>query len=120
MGRRFKPENGACHTNSGGLGRLGWLGPPVEVCPERELIAIEDPATVCDGAFEIGEGLEVLVRERLVEDGPQGLGRLQLGGVAGQGYEAGPIPADPARGSVPARIVEPEHEGALAAPPRFA
>ena len=30
----------------------------MEVCPETELMAIEDPATVCDGAFEIGEGRE--------------------------------------------------------------
>jgi hypothetical protein len=30
----------------------------VEVCPETELITIEDPATVCDGSLEIGEGLE--------------------------------------------------------------
>jgi hypothetical protein len=30
----------------------------VEVCPETELIAIEDAATVCDSAFQIGEGLE--------------------------------------------------------------
>ena len=30
----------------------------MEVCPETELMAIEDPATICDGSFEIGEGLE--------------------------------------------------------------
>ncbi len=30
----------------------------MEVCPETELIAIEDPATVCDGSLEIGEGRE--------------------------------------------------------------
>src|SRR3954466_14855108 len=28
----------------------------VAPCPETELIAIENPATVCDGAFEIGKG----------------------------------------------------------------
>src|SRR5215212_5179082 len=30
----------------------------MEVCPKTELIAIEDPATVCDSAFQIGEGRE--------------------------------------------------------------
>jgi hypothetical protein len=30
----------------------------VKVCPEAELRAIEDLATVCDGSFQIGEGLE--------------------------------------------------------------
>ena len=34
-------------------------------------MAIENEAALCDGAFEIGEGLEVLVCERLVEDRPQ-------------------------------------------------
>ena len=30
----------------------------MKVCPETELIAIEDPAAVCDGSFEIGERFE--------------------------------------------------------------
>jgi hypothetical protein len=30
----------------------------VEVCAKTELMAIEDPATVCDGSLEIGEGRE--------------------------------------------------------------
>ncbi len=34
-------------------------------------MTIEDPAAVCDSALQIGEGLKVLVRERLVEDGPE-------------------------------------------------
>src|SRR3954471_20502487 len=71
------------YTISGWLARGGWLGPPVEVCPETELIAIEASATVCDDALQIGEGLEVLVCERLVEDGPGGLRGLEPG--AGRG-----------------------------------
>src|SRR3954452_5137141 len=43
----------------------------VEVCPETELIAIEASATVCDDAFQIGEGLEVLVGERLIQNRPE-------------------------------------------------
>ena len=81
----------------------------MEVCPEAELIAFEDPATVCDGAFEIGEGVEVLVGERLVEDGPEVLGGLKLGRVAGQVDEPDPIRHDQVRRSVPAGVVEPEH-----------
>src|SRR4051794_41826498 len=92
----------------------------MEVCPEAELIAFEDPATVCDGAFEIGEGVEVLVGERLVEDGPEVLGGLKLGRVAGQVDEPDPIPHDQVRRSVPARVVEPEQEDAPASPPGFA
>src|SRR3954471_64691 len=71
------------------LGRLGWLGPPVEVCPETELIAIEASATVCDDAFQIGEGLEVLVGERLIQNRPEVLSRLKLGRVRGQVGEPG-------------------------------
>jgi len=43
----------------------------VEVCPETELIAIEASATVRDDAFQIGEGLEVLVGERLIQNRPE-------------------------------------------------
>src|SRR3954452_5889680 len=92
----------------------------MEVCPEAELIASEDPATVCDGAFEISEGLEVLVGERLVEDGPEVLGGLKLGRVAGQVDEPDPIRHDQVRRSVPAGVVEPEHDDALASRPGFA
>jgi hypothetical protein len=52
-------------------------------------MAIEDSATVCDGSFQIGKGLEVLVGERLVEDGPEVLGRLQFGGVDAMGAARG-------------------------------
>ena len=56
----------------------------MEVCPEAELIAYEDPATVCDRAFQIGKGLEGAVRERLIQNGPEVLGGLKLGGVWGR------------------------------------
>src|SRR3954463_5032358 len=59
----------------------------MEVCPEAELIAVEDPATVCDRAFQIGEGRKVALRERLIQNGPEVLGGLKLGGVRGQGGE---------------------------------
>src|SRR3954451_18077516 len=92
----------------------------MEVCPEAELIAFEDPATVCDGAFEIGEGVEGLVGERLVEDGPEVLGGLKLGRVWGQIDEPDPVRHDQVWRGVPAGVVEPEHEDALASRPGFA
>src|SRR4051794_11428563 len=107
-------------TESGWLARLGRLGPPVEVCTEAELIAIENEAALCDGSFEIGEGLEVLVCERLVEDRPQVLGGVQLGGVRGQ--VGGPYPTwhDQVRLGVPAGAVEPEHDDAIPSRPGLA
>ena len=51
----------------------------MEVCSEAELIALENPATVCDSAIQIGEGLEGAVGERLIQDGPEVLSRLQFG-----------------------------------------
>ncbi len=92
----------------------------MEVCPEAELIAIEDAATVCDGSFEIGEGLEVLVGERLVDDGPQVLGGLKLGGVRGQVDEPEAFRHDQVRRAVPAGAVEPKHDNALASRPSLA
>src|SRR5215207_10141033 len=37
------------------VGRLGWLGPPVEVCPEFELIAIENATARGDDVLEISK-----------------------------------------------------------------
>src|SRR3954454_5321989 len=91
----------------------------MEVCPEAELIAVEDPATVCDRAFQIGEGRKVAVRERLIQNGPEVLGGLELGGVRGQGGEPEtPRPAH-VRCGVPAAAVEPEHADAIPSPPGF-
>jgi hypothetical protein len=77
-------------------------------------MAIEDSATVCDGSFQIGKGLEVLVGERLVEDGPEVLGRLQFGGVARQVDEPEALGHDQVRRGVPAGVVEQKRDHALA------
>src|SRR3954470_15658275 len=89
----------------------------MEVCPETELIAIEDPATVCDGSFEIGERFEVLVGKRLVDNRPQVLGRLQLGGVARQVDEPETLGHDQVWRGVPAGVVEHKRDHALASRP---
>ena len=83
-------------------------------------MAIKDLATVCDGSFQIGEGFEVLVGEWLVEDGPEGLGGLKLGGVWGQVDEPDPIPNSQVGCGVPAGVVELKHEDALASRPGLA
>ena len=63
----------------------------MEVCTETELIALEDLATVCDRAFQIGEGREVPVGERLIQNRPEVLSRLQVGRVARQVDEPDPV-----------------------------
>src|SRR4051812_13369198 len=92
----------------------------MEVCPEAELIASEDPATVCDRAFQIGKGLEVAVRERLIQNGPEVLGGLKLGGVWGQVDEPEALRHDQVRRGVPAGAVEPEHDDAIPSRPGLA
>ena len=92
----------------------------MEVCPEAELIAVEDPATVCDRAFQIGEGRKVAVRERLIQNGPEVLGGLKLGGVRGQVGEPEALRHDQVRCGVPAGAVEPEHEDAIPSRPGLA
>src|SRR3954466_15904866 len=105
------------YTISGWLARGGWLGPPVEVCPETELIAIEASATVCDDAFQIGEVLEVLVGERLIQNRPEVLSRLKVGRVRGQVGEPDALRHDQVRFGVPAGAVEPEHDDAIPSRP---
>src|SRR4029453_10840407 len=89
----------------------------MEVCPEAELIAVEDPATVCDRAFQIGQGLEVAVREWLIQKRPEGLGGLKLGRVRGQVDGPDPVRNSQVRLSVPAGAVEPEHDDAIPSRP---
>jgi hypothetical protein len=83
-------------------------------------MAIEDPATVCDGSFEIGEGREVLVGEGLVENRPEVLGRLQFGGVARQVDEPETLGHDQVRRGVPAGVIEQKRDHAIPSHPGLA
>ena len=47
-------------------------------------ILVEGDASFGDGGIEVGEGLEVLVDDRLVDEGPEGFGELQFESVGGQ------------------------------------
>src|SRR3954452_7243944 len=67
----------------------------MEVCPEAELIAIENATALGDDVLEISKGLEVLVGERLIQNGPEVLGGLKLGGGWGAGRPAGSPPGQP-------------------------
>jgi hypothetical protein len=49
----------------------------MEVCPEAELIAFEDPATVCDRAFQIGQGREAQMIGHMRHGSPPRLMVLQ-------------------------------------------
>ena len=89
-------------------------------CPETELIAIEASATVRDDAFQIGEGLEVLVGERLIQNRPEVLSRLKLGRVRGQVGEPEALRHDQVRRGVPAGAVEPEHDDPIPSRPSLA
>src|SRR5215203_3949105 len=86
----------------------------MEVCSGFELIAIENATARGDDVLEISKGLEVAVREWLVEDGPEVFSRLKLGGVAGQVDQPEALGHDQVRCGVPAGVVENEHDDPLA------
>src|SRR4051812_32136734 len=94
----------------------------MEVCARLELITIENTTALGDDLLEIGKGLEVLVGEWLVEDGPEVLSGLKLGGVWGQVDEPEALRHDQVRRGVPASVsvVELKHDDALASCPGFA
>ena len=67
------------------------MRPPVEAGLASNEIAVvaERDAPVGDDGVELGEGLEVLVDDRLVHVDPEGLGGLQLRRVEPAPAEAG-------------------------------
>jgi hypothetical protein len=92
----------------------------VEVCPGFELIAIQDATALGDDVLKIGEGLEVLVGQWLVEDGPEVLGGLKLGGVWGQVDGPDPVRHGQVGRGVPAGVVELKHDDAIPSRPSLA
>jgi hypothetical protein len=86
----------------------------VEVCPGFELIAIENAAALGHDLLELSKRPEVLVRERLIQDGPEVFSRLKLGGVAGQVDQPEALGHNQVRCGVPAGVVENEHDDPLA------
>src|SRR5829696_3412292 len=92
----------------------------MEVCAGFELIAIENATARGHDVLEISKRREVLVGEWLIEDGPEVLGGLKLGGVWGQVDEPEALRHDQVRCGVPAGVVELKHDEALASRPSLA
>jgi hypothetical protein len=88
----------------------------VEACLafDAASVSIEGDALCCDGVVEVGEGLEVLVDDGLVDMDPEGFGRLELGGVWREIDEPDAIRHGQAGGGVPAGAVEDEDDDAVA------
>src|SRR3954468_16031783 len=92
----------------------------MEVCAGFELIAIENTAALGDDLLEIGQGLEVLVGEWLIQDGPQVFCGLKLRRIPGRVDAPDPIRHDQVGCGVPAGVVEPEYDDALPSRPGLA
>src|SRR5262245_9657781 len=92
-------------------------GPPVEegAGPDGLGLLHERQAALGDDLVQILDDLEVAVYERLVDEGPQMLGRLQLWTVGGLEDEPNTIRHGEVLRSVPAGVVELQHD-ALARP----
>jgi len=78
-------------------------------------VAIEPATAFGNGGIEIGEGLEVSVDERLVDEGPEAFGGLKLGTVRRQIDELDAVGNGESDQAVPAGIVEHQDDGAIAA-----
>ena len=81
---------------------------------------MENATALGNDLLEIGESLEGAVGERLIQDRPEVLSRLQFGRVPGQVDEPDPIRHDQVGRGVPAGVVEPEHDKALPSRPGLA
>ena len=89
----------------------------MEVCAGFELIVIENAAALGHDVLELGTRPEGVVGERLIQDGPEVLSRLKLGGVRGQVGEPDPVRNSQVRRGVPAGTVEPKHDDAIPSRP---
>ena len=78
------------------------------------LLIGECDAALAHGLVEVLDGLEVAVDERLIDEGPQMLGGLQLGTVGGLEDEPDAVWNDEVLGPMPAGIVELQHDAPLA------
>lgn len=77
---------------------------------DRVRLLGEGDAAIADRLVETLDGLEATVYERLVDERPKMLGRLQLGAVGGLEYEADAIGHGQVFRAVPAGIVELKHD----------
>ena len=87
---------------------------------EGVALGLEEEAALRDGGVKLGEASKVSVDERLVDEAPQALGRLQVGGVARQGNEPEPVGNREPWLGVPAGALEHQHDKALPPGPDLA
>src|SRR5215217_6982548 len=81
---------------------------------------MENATALGYGSLEISKRGKVAVRERLIQNRPEMLGRLKLRGVPGQVDQPDPVRNSQVGRGVPAGGVEPEHDDALASRPDLA
>ena len=92
----------------------------MEVCPGFELIAIQDATALGDDVLKIGKGREMPVGKRLIQNRPEVLGGLKLGGVWGQVDGPDPVRHGQVGRGVPAGVVELKHDDAIPSRPSLA
>src|SRR5436190_20781588 len=94
------------------LGLCAQAGPPVEEGAGADHFGLlnEGEAALANYLVEVLDGLEVAVDERLVDEGPQMLGRLQLGTVSRLEDEPDAVRHGKVLRSVPAGVVELQHD----------
>jgi hypothetical protein len=86
---------------------------------DKDAIVAEGDAAGGNGGVEVGEGVEVAVGDGLVDVGPEGFGRLQLGGIGWQEDEADAVWHGERLG-VPAGAVKDEQDDPVAPCTRLA
>ena len=70
----------------------------------------EIAAPLCQDLIEIGQGVEMLIGQRLVDHGPEMLGRLEFRRIGRQELEADAVGNLKVLGDMPAGAVEDEHD----------
>lgn len=78
------------------------------------LVIVQRAASLRDGSVEIADAVEMFVDERLIDERPQVLGRLELGAVGRLIDESDAVGHWEVFRAVPAGIVEGENNDALA------
>src|SRR5690349_24758731 len=97
-------------TSTGRVLDESW--PPVELGGGLDPVRIvgEIAAPLCQDLIEIGQGVEMKIGQRLVDHGPEMLGRLEFRGIGWQELQADAVRDLQVLGDVPAGAVENEHD----------
>src|SRR3954452_23407759 len=111
--RRVKASTGTVLDES-------W--PPVELGGGLDPVRIvgEIAAPLCQGLIEIGQGVEIAVGQRLVDHGPEMLGRLEFRGIGRQELQADAVGDLQILGDMPAGTIEDEHDDLVGSGPDVA